>query len=153
MTAVLTRRPPVLFFGLLTLVFGLSGCSRAGGLVTYPVTGRVLVNGKPATAALVTFHPVGGSVDTPRPVARVGANGEFALTTRETGDGAPAGEYRVTVVWTTVSAGKKQVSDGDDVQVRNLLPANYGRPDATPLKATVKAGDNEPLTFEIKTGR
>src|SRR5262249_46886055 len=34
-----------------------------------------------------------------RPVGRVGADGRFRLSTYLTGDGAPAGDYTVLVVW------------------------------------------------------
>jgi hypothetical protein len=130
-------------------LFGLVGCSRSDGLPTYPVAGTVRVNGQPAASALVTFHPLGGQSS--KPSGRVGDDGTFALTTREGGDGAPAGEYRVTVVWTRAVAGKKGASEADDLPVRNLLPAAYANPESTPLKATVKPGANEPIVFEIKT--
>jgi hypothetical protein len=124
------------------------GCSRSDGPATYPVAGTVRVNGKPAASALVAFHPLDGSV---RPTGRVRDDGTFALTTREGADGAPTGEYRVTVVWTRAVAGKKAVSDGDDVPVRSLLPSIYAKPEATPLKATVRPGANEPIVIEIQT--
>lgn len=142
----LVRLAAGLIFWLALL--GAVACSRTDGEATYPVAGTVRVNGKPATSALVTFHPFDGSV---RPTGRVGEDGTFALTTREGTDGAPAGEYRVTVVWTEAVARKRAVSDGDDVPVRGLLPAAYAKPESTPLKATVKAGANEPIVFEIKT--
>ncbi|HVK15527.1 MAG TPA: hypothetical protein VM533_01175 [Fimbriiglobus sp.] len=141
-------------FGGVTFVFallGAAGCSRGDGEATYPVAGTVRVNGKPAASALVVFHPIAGLSGTARPTGRVEADGTFALTTREGADGAPAGEYRVTIVWTQAVAGKKAVSDGDDVPVRSLLPATYAKPESTPLKATVHARTNEPITFEIKT--
>ena len=130
------------------VLLGTVGCSRTDGEATYPVAGTVRVNGKPATSALVTFHSLDGSA---RPTGRVAEDGTFALTTREGADGAPVGEYRVTVVWTEAVARKRAVSDGDDVPVRSLLPAAYSKPESTPLKATVKAGANEPIVFEIKT--
>ncbi len=135
--------------GLAASVLGPTGCSRSNGPTTYPVEGMVRVNGQPAASALVTFHPIDGQ--SARPTCRVGDDGRFALTTREAGDGAPAGEYRVTVVWTRAVAGKKGVSDGDDVPVRSLLPATYASPETTPLKATVRPGGNEPIVFEIRT--
>src|SRR5262245_26228369 len=76
----------------------LAGCG-ADGPPLHPVTGKVLVDGKPAEHATVTFHPAGGGADAPKPRATVKADGSFALTTHTTGDGAPAGEYAVTVEW------------------------------------------------------
>jgi hypothetical protein len=135
----------------LLLLAGLGGCKQSDGSTIYPVSGQVLVNGKPAAAALVTFHPIGVHTGAPRPTGRAAEDGTFTLTSNVGGDGAPAGEYRVTVVWTQAIASKAVVSDGDNVPVRSLLPAAYASPDSTPLKATVKSGTNEPIILEIKT--
>jgi hypothetical protein len=137
--------------GFAASVLGPAGCSRSDGPAIYPVEGTVRVNGQPAAAALVTFHPLRGEAGAARPTGRVGEDGRFVLTTRAGGDGAPAGEYRVTVVWTRAVAATKPVSDGDEVPVRSLLPATYSNPESTPLRATVKPGANEPIVFEIKT--
>jgi hypothetical protein len=112
------------------------------------VSGRVVVDGKPAAAATVTLHPVNPTTELRdvRPTGQTDAEGNFKLTTFAQGDGAPAGEYRVTVAWYQPAA--KRGSDGDDQPPRPLLPANYTNPKDTPLRATVKPGD--PLTIEIK---
>src|SRR5262245_38294847 len=87
------------FLGCALAVGALGGCGGARTTV-YPVTGQVLVKGKPADGAFLVFHPTGGGhKDTPRPYATADAGGTFRLTTYESGDGAPAGSYRVTVVW------------------------------------------------------
>jgi hypothetical protein len=66
----------------------------------YPVSGKVLWNGRPAAGADVFFHPL----DDPdphalRPNGRVRSDGGFRLTTYALNDGAPAGRYAVTLVW------------------------------------------------------
>ena len=127
-------------------LFGLVGCSRSDGLPTYPVAGTVRVNGQPAASALVTFHPLGGQSS--KPSGRVGDDGTFALTTREGGDGAPAGEYRVTVAWVAPAAGRKGV-EGEDAPPRPLVPAEYTTPDRTPLRASVAAGASDEITLTI----
>jgi hypothetical protein len=60
----------------------------------------VLFEGRPARGALVVFHPL----DDPRPKAvkpraTVGRDGNFDLFTYSASDGAPAGNYAVSVVW------------------------------------------------------
>src|SRR5438309_11518461 len=80
----------------------LAGCGDAAPprAPVHPVTGKVLVNGRPAEKAMVVFHPL-GTAD-PRalkPLGTVGADGTYRLTSYLTGDGAPEGEYAVTVVW------------------------------------------------------
>src|SRR5579871_5417169 len=63
------------------------------------VTGKVLYDGKPIKNAAVSFHPTGGdSVSALRPTGLTDENGVFTLITQNE-DGAPAGEYRVTVLW------------------------------------------------------
>ncbi len=132
---------------------GLVGCGRGTGesVKVYPVTGKVTVDGKPAPAADIVLHPV--AVAQPavsvRPRARVDADGSFALTSFETKDGAPAGEYKVTVAWTQpVASGRKPV-EGDDVPRRSLLSKTYADPNTTPLRATVQPGTNDPLVLTI----
>lgn len=85
-----------------TLIF-VSGCEtdRTPGVVVYPVSGKVLVDGKPATGAMVTFHPA-ASVENPRvqrSYATVEEDGTFHLSTYQPADGVPAGEYAVTISW------------------------------------------------------
>ena len=61
---------------------------------TFAVTGKVTINGKPAEYATVVLHPAGpiGPNDA-KPRGKVGADGEFTLSTYGTNDGAPAGDY------------------------------------------------------------
>src|SRR5678815_4077304 len=75
----------------LTLAAALTGCGKSDEVLV-PISGRVTVNGKPATGAAVVFHPVDGANGT-HPVAQVEANGEFHLTTIRSGDGAAPGNY------------------------------------------------------------
>ena len=61
-------------------------------------TGRI-----PAAGAVVIFTPKDGP---PRsegecPHAQVGEDGKFVVTTFVNGDGAPAGDYTITIHWTT----------------------------------------------------
>jgi hypothetical protein len=85
---------------LLLAVLALAGCSKASDrMPVYPVHGKVLVKGEPATEAFVAFHP---DPDNPAPawiVGQVDAEGNFALSTYVSGDGAPEGEYTVTITW------------------------------------------------------
>src|SRR5262245_41467474 len=78
-----------------------TSCTKHDSRVpVYPVHGQVLVADKPAKNAFVVFHPAG--TDGPealRPYGHAAADGSFKLTTFEADDGAPAGEYQVSVVW------------------------------------------------------
>src|SRR5262249_26197607 len=75
------------------------GCSPKASKV-HPVQGRIVVAGKPAARALVTFHPENPAREKAiHPSAEVDADGSFRLTSFRSGDGAPEGQYRVSVVW------------------------------------------------------
>jgi hypothetical protein len=144
MTWRLISLRPYALAAVATGVVLLSGCGR-DGVKLYPVTGKVLVNGNPAANAMVVFHPVGAvAADAVRPRATVGSDGSFTLTTHQAGDGAPPGEYRVTVeLW--LSSGK-----GDESPT-SRLPAVYARPESSGLSATVNAGPTELQPFNLKS--
>src|SRR5262245_28689424 len=88
----------LMLFVFCLIVFG-CGPSLAP---VYPVKGQVVAgpDKKPAAGAMVYFNPV---TKDPRekgiPLATVDDNGYFELTTRKAKDGAPAGEYVITLVW------------------------------------------------------
>jgi len=81
----------------------LTGCADKAyqEVPVYPVEGRLTVAGAPAQGAYVAFHPTGdvGMTKGNKPFARVDREGNFRLTTYEQEDGAPAGNYRVSVFW------------------------------------------------------
>jgi hypothetical protein len=117
-----------------------AGCGESEPL--YPVTGKVLLDGKPAAHATVVFHPVAAKPGAVRPRAKVEPDGSFKLTTYEANDGAPAGEYRVTVeLW--LSSGR-----GDEGPT-SRLPAKFANPESSGLTATVTAGPNELKPFTV----
>jgi hypothetical protein len=75
-----------------------ASCGGGRGPKTYAVEGKVLHGGRPAAGARVVFHPKDNAdPQAPRPHGTAGADGSFHLTTNRPGDGAPAGEYSVTV--------------------------------------------------------
>ena len=132
------------------LVFGVVGCGggETGLKVTaFPVKGKVTFDGQPAAGAFVVFHPrtaakPGEEVLKPR--ATVQPDGAFTLSTASDGDGAPAGEYDVTVQWT------KPVKQGPDlVAGPNVIPKAYAEPATTPLHVTVRDSDNALEPFAI----
>src|SRR5438034_11414590 len=76
------------------------GVSTARRQPTHPVRGRIYFDGSPAPGAHVVFQQVDGENGrTTRADALVDADGSFVLSTYKANDGAPAGEYKVTVAW------------------------------------------------------
>lgn len=128
----------------LAAVVGAPGCNR--GPKTYPVEGQVLVGGKPAPRATVTFHPLQETAGPlVRPTAQADEQGRFRLTTFRKDDGAPAGDYKVTVSLYLATRRSPQ----DDPTPVNYLPERYSQADASGLKASVAPGDNRIEPFQL----
>ena len=118
-------------------------CSSTDSGRFYPVRGQVLFKGRPVAGAMVVLHPLGPAAAGQKPLAYTDAEGRFGLTTDRPGDGVPAGEYAVTVVW------RRPFYDSEGKPGPNLLPARYADPKKSGLKATVKSGKNE-FIFELE---
>lgn len=117
----------------------LAGCSQSSEPRCYPVRGQVLLGDQPVAEAMIVFHPqtpLGENV--PKPIAQSDANGNFRLTTLKPGDGAPAGEYTITVVLREA----RQIGDELTRDGPNVLPPRYAKPETSDLKYTVVAGEN-----------
>src|SRR5262245_46630814 len=140
------HRPLRRALGLLVVVLALSCCACGDGRPpVYPVTGQVFVGQRPGARATVTFHPVNDTPERYRPTGQVDERGNFKLTTFTEGDGAPAGEYRVTVSWYLAT----RTSPTEDPVPVNRLPEKYGRPESSGLRATVGPGDNAVEPFRL----
>lgn len=142
--------PAVVTASLLMVVIGVV-CTWAGngsGRETlYPAKGQVVFDGEAAPGAVVQLHPFERTVPL-HPRAVVGGNGSFQLGTYAEGDGAPAGEYRVTIVWTPVTE-----IGGEAYSSPNVLPSRYSNPATSPLTIKVIAGNNEFPTFHLTTAK
>lgn len=134
--------------GLLLMVMLLSACQQSKNRPpTHPVKGSLLVNGKPANGALITFHPANGIGNgrVIRSLATVKEDGSFVLTTFNSYDGAPPGEYVVTVYWPgPVSADSPAGEIGPD-----RLKGRFSTPDRPLTRVTIREGANELPTLKI----
>src|SRR5437764_15025117 len=85
------------------LALALMAVAACGGKdpKAYPVSGKVLVNGQPAKDCQVTLVRTGGpELATPAtPNGVTDEDGEFKLTSYTVNDGAPEGDYVVTIEW------------------------------------------------------
>jgi hypothetical protein len=123
-----------------------ASCSRSDRVTVFPVQGIVQGQGKPATGALVVFHPLDASeaLQKLRPAGNVDADGKFFLSTYAPRDGAPPGKYRVTVVWASPAQDERPGPD--------RFGGRYANPKESPLMATVTEGDNhiEPFVLQLR---
>ncbi len=111
------------------------GCKKSSDAV--PVHGRASYQGEPLANASVTFFPKSG-----RPVGAAILNGEYK--TELTPD-----EY--TVALDVAPEFPKGFKEGDPLpQPKVTLPEEYTSRSKSTLKATVKAGQSEPIDFDLK---
>jgi hypothetical protein len=122
-----------------------SSCSRNARKPVFPVRGQVLINDKPAAGATVFFYPVETDPDAIAPYGVTDESGHFTLTTYLTFDGAPAGEYVVTIR----APGKS--TRPDEEQGPDWLKGAYTDPKTSKLHATVEKKDNELAPFQLTT--
>jgi hypothetical protein len=139
-------------FVLLASLVALSGCGESSGVATYPVTGTVMVDGKPAGGARVIFCPKQGSAEEItrlRPVGITDANGQFGLMTFVKGDGAPAGEYNVIVRWSGDASQNSEGARDRGSRPKDQLKGKYGNPEQSGLSATVAEGETTVPPFQL----
>jgi hypothetical protein len=128
----------------LCLSLGVAACSsnEYGEYPPYPASGQLLINGKPAKDAVLTFYLDGYKGDrTILPQGWTDENGHFVLSTYKQGDGAPAGDYKVSVRWPTT---RKGFGMGPDA-----LQGKYSDQNASGLVAHIEKGTNELKPFEL----
>src|SRR3954469_7473388 len=124
-----------------------NGCSKSkdlNRLPVFPVNGRLSVKGQVPSGAFVVLHPKKGTATAPngevvRPRAVVNPDGSFALGSYDSTDGAPSGEYAVTVEWRRIV----KSPEGSPVLGPNVVPPKYARPQSSPLAIKVAEKSNE----------
>jgi hypothetical protein len=136
----------------LLVVLWIIGCADSAAVRCYPVQGQVLLGGQPVAEAMVVFHPkspppaTASEAHVPHPVAHTDAEGNFRLTTLQPGDGAPPGEYAITVELREARLiGDELTRDGP-----NVLPPRYSRPETTDLSYTVIEGENQMPPLQLR---
>jgi hypothetical protein len=130
---------------LMVLLANNAGCGskEPARHVVFPVTGKLLVDGRPAEQAIVYFHPRNG--DATRPFATVTADGSFQPGTYTTTDGVAAGEYVLTVEWPKIT-----VVEGEEQRGPDQLAGRYGNPQHPVATVTVKEGENAIPPLDLK---
>jgi hypothetical protein len=135
------------------LSIAVAGCGASPDpdrLAVFPASGKISFNGKVPDGAYLALHsktkakaPNGQEVV---PSAQVKSDGTFQLSSYAANDGAPTGEYAVTIEWHKTI---KQAA-GDPMLGPNLLPPQYSRSQTSPLTVTIAAGMNELKPIVLK---
>jgi hypothetical protein len=127
---------------LLATCVAVAGC-RGGdslpSLEVYQVKGKVvLADGTPLTSGWIYFVPKAGLPVTPS--AQVAPDGTFSLVTGGSGEGAPAGDYKVRI----------EVPGANTKSKKSLFPFKYTDEDSSGLVATVQPQPNQLDPFCLK---
>ncbi len=134
----------------LPLLAALAGCGSSQSndrLPVFPAVGKLVYDGRPLAGAFVVLHPksAANGKTAPRPHAQAAADGSFTLTSYESSDGAPAGNYTVTVEL------RPLVKHGGDITAGpNTLPPKYSRAETSPLIVQIAEGRNDLSELRIK---
>lgn len=138
-----------------------TGCADDGYGKRYPVSGTVTYGGKPLEKGSINF--IANDAATGRNASGLIVDGNYSLTTFTPGDGALAGQYRVSI-----AAAETDLSEAEAVakasggaalredlvakaamkKSKRLIPAKYGLPDTSGLTREVKQETNT-LNFDL----
>jgi hypothetical protein len=134
----------LLFFCMVIL-----GCGEDPSFKTtvpvFPASGKILHLGKPPAGVILIFH----CTDVNQKIkaqARTDDDGKFVATTFKTADGAPEGDYIITLVVPSNESDSAREDAATERQFRKegppLFPSKYQNPATSPLK--VKVIKNQP---------
>ncbi len=130
----------------------LAGCERAAKptLPVFPVQGRVLVDGQPPVRAEIRMRPKTPLKDplkrSVEPHAFVQEDGSFRVSTYADKDGAPVGEYALTIVWPEITE-----EGGEDVIGEDRLRGRFSDPQSPIAQIEVDEFDNHIPDIELTT--
>ena len=143
---LIRSQPCLVGMGTSMLMLVLPGC-RDAPRATYPVTGRVEIQGQAAAYADLVFYDVRGRVPGGvRPYATTDQSGSFTVSTYGMNDGAPAGEYEVAISWKGPLRG---IPPDQRDALPERLPERYLDPAASGVRVRVERGENSLETIQL----
>lgn len=142
MFRIVLRRPArVAVLAALTFLLSSTGCGDGVGK-TYPVSGKVTVNGAPlkAKSATVMFVPdrSKGNSTTFEPGGTIDSSGNYTVYTKNQ-RGAPPGWYKVVVTGVAEDPPEATVPLTKRPAPKSLVPPRYGQSNTTTLEIEVVA--------------
>lgn len=115
---------------------------------TFPITGKLTIDGNPVGNVAVKANPVGKELSAANVSSSTftDAEGNFEISTYESGDGVPEGDYTLTFMWGSRSLMTGRYEGPDKLNER------YLDPEASEFKVSVKPGEEIDLgTIELTT--
>ena len=140
--------PVLRMLSFVCLCLALAGCGSKHGdrPAVHPVNGKLLVGGEPAVNAEVVLYPVGREQPLMRPHATVQSDGSFRLTTFATRDGAPVGDFALTVTW----PGPRAKGQAEDEAGPDRLRLRYTDPKKPAASVRIEAETAQLATLDLK---
>jgi hypothetical protein len=124
---------------------GLAGCARSDALPAlqvYEVKGKVLLaDGKPLSGGSIYFVSKAGDLPV-TPAGTIGPDGTFSLVTGGSGEGAPAGAYKVRIEAPPVASVGKAT--------KSPFPDRYNDEDSSGVEIVVRAEANQLEPIRLK---
>jgi len=122
------------------------GCGDSGPQLV-PVTGQVLLEGKPLSFGGVMFQSNSGQPS--RGV--IDSEGKFYLTTKADGDGAVVGTNKVRIsCYQGQKPGSQKDTSVEPSLGKLLIPRRYTQYSTSDLTVEVKPDQNEPFVLELQ---
>ncbi len=122
----------------------LGGCGDSSRISTYRVTGTVTLDGDPLPDVQVVFAPqfeVPNEIGRPR--GTTGPDGTYTLTSYQEGDGAPSGDYKVSIIW---QGSKPEAAESSFL----TKPDQSGPPETDPTAGRFVNPDNSGLEYTVE---
>jgi hypothetical protein len=144
-------------FVWLSIAFSIAaGCTPSGQVKTYPVTGRIMFDGKPMVGGgAISLIP---TINQPGKTAAgiIKPDGTYVLGTYKNTDGSMPGEFRVVIFQEKVKEGQAR-PDGSapsaaaaiTVPPADQIPNIYASDRDSPLTAKIEPQPNE-INFDLK---
>ena len=132
---------------LAAVILPVVGCGQGSKsqVAVHPVQGAIQFRGLPMEGAFVSLHPKSATNGVPTPRATVAKDGTFTVSTYEGNDGAPEGDYVVTVQW------YRPIRVGNDlVGGPNVLPAKYASVQTSDVQIRVAAAENRLQPIQLR---
>lgn len=130
---------------LVLSLLSVSGCGpKDNKLPVHPATGRVRVDGQPAKDVYITFVP--SDPMAPKPTAVSDEQGNLIVTTYVTGDGAPAGDYKLAIEWPAMVNQFGRMQRGKD-----QLNGKFKDAASSKWPVTIVPGPNAIPDIDVKT--
>jgi hypothetical protein len=123
---------------------------KGAKLPVFPVKGKLLMDGKPMIAAAIMFNPVAKfppGVSHMQPRATADENGDFTVTTYNPGDGAPAGDYKITISWKGEEAAG--FTDGGRGETEEKAPRDFWNVGTSKIRIKVKEEPNALQVWDL----